>query len=110
MAPKIQDGGRKILFLWTKKLLMVLKNNHTKNGACHQFVTDISAIASITNAYAWWANLIQSLRYVISCSVCAVPMISDFGLITSYTFPYIPRTMRMLITNYAIGSIGYLQS
>ena len=39
MAAKIQDGGRKFLFLWTKKLGMVLKNNHTKNGACCQSVT-----------------------------------------------------------------------
>ena len=39
MAAKIQDGGRKFLFLWTKKLRMVLGNNHTKNGACCQSVT-----------------------------------------------------------------------
>ena len=48
MAAKIQDGGRKFLFLWTKKLRMVLENNHTKNGACCQSVTGISAIASTT--------------------------------------------------------------
>ena len=39
MAAKNQDGGRKFLFLSTKKLSMVLKNNHTKNGAWGQSVT-----------------------------------------------------------------------
>ena len=39
MAAKIQDGGRKFWILLTKKLDMVLKNSHTKNGAWLQYVT-----------------------------------------------------------------------
>ena len=46
MAAKNQDGGRKFLFLSTKKLSKVLKNYHTKNGAWSQSVTGISTIAS----------------------------------------------------------------
>ena len=49
MAAKIQDGGRKFLFLSTKKLGMVLKNHHTKNGAWSQSVTGISTIASLAS-------------------------------------------------------------
>ena len=45
MAAKNQDGGRKFLFLSTKKLRMVLKNYLTKNGAWGQSVTGISPIA-----------------------------------------------------------------
>ena len=39
MAAKIQDGGRKFFILLTKKLDMVLKNSHTKNGAWCRSVT-----------------------------------------------------------------------
>ena len=49
MAAKNQDGGQNFLFLSTKKLHMVLKNYHTKNGAWFQSVTGISPIASTKN-------------------------------------------------------------
>ena len=39
MAAKIQDGGRNFFILLTKKLDMVLKNSHTKNGAWCRSVT-----------------------------------------------------------------------
>ena len=46
MAAKIQDGGQKFWMLLTKKLDMVLKNSHTKNGACLQSVTGLTLTAS----------------------------------------------------------------
>ena len=52
MAAKNQDGGRKFLFLSTKKLSKVLKNYHTKNGAWSQSVTGISTIASTMRCFS----------------------------------------------------------
>ena len=45
MAAKNQDGGQKFWVLWTKKLSMVLKNYHAKNGACCHSVTGHSTTA-----------------------------------------------------------------
>ena len=49
MAAKIQDGGQKFWMLLTKKLDMVLKNSHTKNGACFQSVTGLTLTASTSS-------------------------------------------------------------
>ena len=61
MAAKIQDGGRKFWILWTKKLDMVLKNSHTKNGACCRSVTGQSLTASTIKR----SHLVASTHFVI---------------------------------------------
>ena len=63
MAAKNQDGGRKFLFLSTKKLSKVLKNYHTKNGAWSQSVTGISTIAS-TNFVIIMIHYIGEIKFL----------------------------------------------
>ena len=50
MAAKIQDGGQKFWMLLTKKLDMVLKNSHTKNGACCPSITMVNPLHPLLEA------------------------------------------------------------
>ena len=59
MAAKIQDGGRKFWILWTKKLDMIVKNSHTKNGACCRSVTgqkSLDQLQSGSKHHFWYGS------------------------------------------------------